>query len=65
MIKAAAIASFTAPLEIKQVSIPQPAPNDVLVKLITSDVCHLDLHLAKDGRLKMLTEVCSNAFCFR
>ena len=64
MMKAAVVTSFTAPLEIKQVPIPQPGPDDVLVKLIACGVCHSDLHLAKDGKLKMLICVYSNVFDF-
>ncbi len=49
MMKAAVVTSFTEPLEIKQVPIPQVGPNDILVKLISCGVCHSDLHLAKGG----------------
>jgi len=49
MMKAAVVTSFTEPLEIKQVPIPQVGPNDILVKNISCGVCHSDLHLAKGG----------------
>jgi propanol-preferring alcohol dehydrogenase len=49
MMKAAVVTSFTEPLEIKQVPIPQLGPNDILVKNISCGVCHSDLHLAKGG----------------
>ena len=52
MMKAAVVTSFNAPLEIKQIPIPQPGPSDVLVKLIACGVCHSDLNMAKDGKLK-------------
>ncbi|CAF1431165.1 unnamed protein product, partial [Didymodactylos carnosus] len=44
--KAAVLTSFQAPLEIKQVPIPIPNDDEVLVKLIACGVCHSDLHLA-------------------
>ncbi|CAF3910794.1 unnamed protein product [Rotaria sordida] len=46
MMKAAVITEYGALLEIKQVPIPQPGPNDVLVKLIACGICHSDLHAA-------------------
>jgi len=52
MMKAAVVTSFSEPLEIKQVPIPQVGPNDVLVKIIACGVCHSDLHLAKGGKKK-------------
>jgi propanol-preferring alcohol dehydrogenase len=53
MMKAAVVTSYTEPLEIKQVPIPQVGPNDVLVKLIACGVCHSDLHIAKAGKMKI------------
>ena len=49
MMKAAVVTSYTEPLEIKQVPIPQVGPNDVLVKLIACGVCHSDMIIAKTG----------------
>lgn len=49
MMKAAIVTSYTEPLEIKEVPIPQIGPNDILVKNICSGVCHSDLHMAKGG----------------
>ena len=49
MMKAAVVTSFTGPLEIKQLEIPKPKPDQVLLKLIACGVCHSDLHLAKGG----------------
>ena len=62
MMKAAVITSFTASLEIKQVPIPQPGPNDVLVKLIACGVCHSDFDTAKNGKLKMSVYMYLNFF---
>jgi propanol-preferring alcohol dehydrogenase len=50
MMKAAVLTEYGAPLEIKQVSIPQPGPNDVLIKMIACGVCHSDLHAARGGK---------------
>ncbi|CAF4341145.1 unnamed protein product, partial [Adineta steineri] len=32
---------------IKQVEIPEPGPNDVLVKTIACGVCHTDFHFIR------------------
>jgi len=52
MMKAAVVTSYTEPLEITQIPIPQVGPNDVLVKLIACGVCHSDLDIAKTGKIK-------------
>ncbi|SDZ42458.1 alcohol dehydrogenase AdhP [Herbiconiux ginsengi] len=44
--KAAVVASFTAPLEILERSIPEPAEGEVLVRLETCGLCHTDIHAA-------------------
>ena len=49
MMKAALMTECKAPLEIKQVPIPQPGPNEVLVKLIACGICHSDLQAARTG----------------
>jgi propanol-preferring alcohol dehydrogenase len=49
MMRAAVLTEYGGSLEIKQVPIPQPAPNDVLVKLIACGICHTDLHGACGG----------------
>ncbi|CAF1000222.1 unnamed protein product [Didymodactylos carnosus] len=46
MMKAAVVTKFKEPLEIKDVEIPKPKANDVLVKMIVCGVCHTDLHAA-------------------
>ena len=63
MMKAAVVTSYTGPLEIKQVPIPQPGPNDVLVKLIACGVCHSDLAIAKEGKIKVIISMYSNFSC--
>ena len=44
--KAAVVRSFTEDLEISDVEIPTPGPNEALVKVDYSGVCHTDLHAA-------------------
>lgn len=44
--KAGVVTAFHQPLEIQQVAIPEPKKDDVLVKMITTGVCHTDLHAA-------------------
>jgi len=48
MMKAAVVEEFGKPLTIKQVPVPEPGYGQVLVKVITSGVCHTDLHV-RDG----------------
>ncbi|TFD44750.1 alcohol dehydrogenase AdhP [Cryobacterium frigoriphilum] len=42
--QAAVVREFGADLSLESVAIPQPGPGQALVKLITSGVCHTDLH---------------------
>jgi propanol-preferring alcohol dehydrogenase len=48
MMKAAVVHAFGKPLTIDEVPIPVPGPGGVLVKIISTGVCHTDLHAA-DG----------------
>lgn len=45
--KAAVVTEFGKPLEIKEVPIPKPDPDQVLIKMIATGVCHTDLHAAE------------------
>ena len=45
--KAAVLHAFGAPLKIEEVPVRMPGDNQVLVKVITSGVCHTDLHACK------------------
>ncbi len=42
--KAAVVRAFGQPLSIEEVPIPQPKPNEILVKMEATGVCHTDLH---------------------
>ena len=44
---AAVVTAFGQPLQVKEVPVPTPGPGQVLVKLISSGVCHTDLHAAE------------------
>lgn len=44
--KAAVVESFTEPLVVKDVEVPTPGPNEALVKVDYTGVCHTDLHAA-------------------
>lgn len=46
--KAAVVEKFRAPLAIKELPIPVPGAGQALVEIVTSGVCHTDLHAA-DG----------------
>jgi propanol-preferring alcohol dehydrogenase len=45
---AAVVEKFGAPLQIREVPIPDPRSGEVLVEVVASGVCHTDLHAA-DG----------------
>jgi alcohol dehydrogenase, propanol-preferring len=47
--KAARIIKTNEPLEIKDISIPKPKSDQVLVKVESAGVCHSDLHLWEGG----------------
>ena len=65
MMKAAVVTAFKQPLEVKQVEIPKPGVNDVLVKLISCGVCHTDLHVAQGGLLNsVVLENAQSRFIF-
>ncbi|MFF1872253.1 alcohol dehydrogenase AdhP [Kitasatospora herbaricolor] len=44
--KAAVVRDFTAPLEIENRPVPEPAPHQVLVRIEASGLCHTDIHAA-------------------
>jgi len=44
---AAVVTEFGTDLQIKEVERPTPGPGEALVRLITSGVCHTDLHAAE------------------
>jgi propanol-preferring alcohol dehydrogenase len=45
--KAAVVHHFDAPLSIEDVPIPEPGPEQVLVKIEASGLCHTDIHAAR------------------
>ena len=45
--KAAVVTEFGGPLVVKDIPIPTPAPEQVLVKMETCGVCHTDIHAAQ------------------
>eukprot|EP00930_Biecheleria_cincta_P036713 TRINITY_DN2515_c0_g1_i2.p1 TRINITY_DN2515_c0_g1~~TRINITY_DN2515_c0_g1_i2.p1 ORF type:complete len:361 (-),score=67.75 TRINITY_DN2515_c0_g1_i2:109-1191(-) len=48
MMKAAVVEEFGKPLVVKEIPVPEPGHGQVLIKIITSGVCHTDLHV-RDG----------------
>lgn len=44
--KAAVVRQFRAPLVIEEMTVPTPAPGQILVKYESTGVCHTDLHAA-------------------
>jgi len=44
--KAAVVPAFKAPLEIRDLPVPEPGPGQVLVKIEASGLCHTDIHAA-------------------
>lgn len=45
--KAAVVNELGKELSVEEVSVPDPGPGQVLVKLVTTGVCHTDLHAAQ------------------
>jgi propanol-preferring alcohol dehydrogenase len=45
--KAAVVTSFTKPLDIREVPIPEPGDNQVLIRIETCGLCHTDIHAAR------------------
>jgi propanol-preferring alcohol dehydrogenase len=46
MMKAAVVHSFTEPLRLEEVPKPQPGPEQILVRIEASGLCHTDIHAA-------------------
>ena len=46
---AAVVEEFNKDLNLKDIDLPEPGPNEALVKVLTSGVCHTDLHAAQGG----------------
>ncbi|MGN8200305.1 alcohol dehydrogenase AdhP [Salinisphaera sp. RV14] len=46
MMNAAVVRTFGQPLTLDEIPIPEPGPNEVLVKIMASGICHTDLHAA-------------------
>lgn len=45
--KAGVVTSFTSPLEIQDIPVPQPGPGQVLVRIQACGLCHTDIHAAR------------------
>jgi alcohol dehydrogenase, propanol-preferring len=45
--KAAVVEKFGAPLSVREVPVPQPGPEEVLVEIVATGVCHTDLSAAE------------------
>ncbi|KEZ76308.1 alcohol dehydrogenase [Salinisphaera hydrothermalis C41B8] len=46
MMNAAVVRGFGQPLSFDEIPVPAPGPNEVLVKIMASGICHTDLHAA-------------------
>ncbi len=44
--KAAVVTDFHSPLQVQDVPIPEPGPDEVLVRIEASGLCHTDIHAA-------------------
>ncbi len=44
--KAAVVHEFTSPLRLEEVAKPEPGPEQVVVKIEASGLCHTDIHAA-------------------
>ncbi len=57
--KAAVVNEYKEPLRIEERETPEPGPDEVLIRVEASGVCHSDLHLAEGDwqRLKKITKM--------
>ncbi|WP_112136859.1 zinc-dependent alcohol dehydrogenase [Glycomyces dulcitolivorans] len=44
--KAAVVTSFDAPLELREIAVPEPGAGQLLVRIEASGICHTDIHAA-------------------
>lgn len=44
--KAAIVTSFDAPLEVREIAVPEPGAGQLLVRIEASGICHTDIHAA-------------------
>lgn len=44
---AAVVEQFGEPLQVREVAVPKPGPEQALVEIVASGVCHTDLHAAE------------------
>ncbi|GGM77474.1 zinc-dependent alcohol dehydrogenase [Dactylosporangium sucinum] len=44
--KAAVVTGFDRPLQIEELPVPTPAPDQLLVRIVASGLCHTDIHAA-------------------
>src|SRR5271155_2333188 len=47
MMQAAVVESLGKPLVLKEVAVPEPGPDEILVRIEATGVCHTDLHAAR------------------
>ena len=52
--KAAVVHEYKQPLQLEEVEIPKPGPDEVLIKVEACGVCHSDLHLAEGDWSQLL-----------
>ncbi|MET7401983.1 alcohol dehydrogenase catalytic domain-containing protein, partial [Dactylosporangium sp. NPDC005572] len=45
--KAAVVTGFDRPLRIEEVAVPALAPDQLLVRITASGLCHTDIHAAR------------------
>jgi alcohol dehydrogenase len=43
--RVAVIPEFRSKLEVKDIPVPKPAANQVLIKIYASGLCYIDMHL--------------------
>jgi propanol-preferring alcohol dehydrogenase len=46
-VRASLVTGFTEPLEIREVAVPRPDTNQILVRIEASGLCHTDIHAAR------------------
>ena len=55
--KAAILREFKQPLAIEDMPMPEPGPDEILIKIEAAGVCHSDLHIAEGDWPQLATFV--------
>lgn len=61
--KGAVLKSFHSPVEIVDIGVDDPAPNEVLIRTAAAGICHTDLGIQEAAQAVTLPESRAGARC--